>query len=60
MMVVVSSGEKGRGRGVLGLGEKIYKLLCIKITTRIYSTIQGIKSISYNNSKRKITFKNCE
>ena len=30
MMVVVSSGERGGGRGVTGIGEKIYKLLCIK------------------------------
>jgi len=30
MVVVVSSEERGGGRGVTGIGEKIYKLLCIK------------------------------
>ena len=47
--------EEGRGEGV-----KRYKLLCIKLATRIYCTTLGIQLIFYNNYKWSITFKNCE
>ena len=53
--------EHGKGQEQNNDKTKRYKLLCInKLDTKIYYTVQGIQSASYNKFKWSIICKNTE